>query len=47
MNGDGRLLDRISALAEILSIWSKDYLRDQIDTLPGADLGGEAAGCRT
>jgi hypothetical protein len=33
MNADGRLLDRIAALADILSIWSKDYLEDLIDAL--------------
>jgi len=33
MDVDGRLLDRIAALADILSIWSKDYLEDLIDAL--------------
>ena len=42
MNLDGRLLERISAFAEIVSIWSKDYLRDQIDTLlaPTSEASG-------
>jgi Origin of replication binding protein len=31
MNGDGRLVDRIAALAEILSIWSTDHGRESID----------------
>ena len=31
MNGDGRLIDRIAALTEIVSIWSKDYLGELID----------------
>lgn len=25
MNGDGRLIDRIAALAEVLSVWSRDF----------------------
>jgi hypothetical protein len=42
MNLDGRLLDRIAALAEIVSIWSKDRPNDLIDALlaPTSDPNG-------
>jgi len=33
MNLNGRLLESIAALAEIVAIWSTDHLRDLIDTL--------------
>lgn len=48
MNADGKLLDRIATLAEILSIWSTDYPDDLVDTLlaPTSEPKGRLQGTK-